>query len=151
MINSITDEFVLNHQFSWQPDFSVSDSVVIQVEVRLRFCWGWWLWKRSHNKLWLPWRCDSDGTQTHDLQNRNLTLYSTELPSHLCCISAAKLRIFIEIIHFIGDFCLNFEFNVLLLQVYHEKSRKNDTPNGAKRTSKHTENAPFQAGKCLHG
>ena len=25
---------------------------------------------------------DSDGTQTHDLQNRNLTLYSTELPSH---------------------------------------------------------------------
>ena len=24
---------------------------------------------------------DSDGTQTHDLQNRNLTLYSTELPS----------------------------------------------------------------------
>ena len=26
-------------------------------------------------------RCDSDGTQTHDLQNRNLTLYSTELPS----------------------------------------------------------------------
>ena len=40
MINSITDEFVLNHQFSWQPDFSVSDSVVIQVEFRLRFCWG---------------------------------------------------------------------------------------------------------------
>lgn len=26
--------------------------------------------------------CDSDGTQTHDLQNRNLMLYSTELPSH---------------------------------------------------------------------
>lgn len=24
---------------------------------------------------------DSDGIQTHDLQNRNLTLYSAELPS----------------------------------------------------------------------
>ncbi len=30
----------------------------------------------------LLFSCDSDGTQTHDLQNRNLTLYSTELPSH---------------------------------------------------------------------
>ena len=25
--------------------------------------------------------CDSDGTHTHDLQNRNLTFYSTELRS----------------------------------------------------------------------
>ena len=47
-------------------------------------------------KMWLPgsgrienWAAlfflgdsDSDGTQTHDLQNRNLTLYSTELRSH---------------------------------------------------------------------
>ena len=26
--------------------------------------------------------CDPGGIQTHDLQNRNLTLYSTELRSH---------------------------------------------------------------------
>ncbi len=29
------------------------------------------------SRMW----CDPGGTQTHDLQNRNLTLYSTKLPS----------------------------------------------------------------------
>ena len=48
--------------------------------------------------------CDSDGTQTHDLQNRNLILYSTELPSHLRYKFLAKLRIFIEILYFIEKF-----------------------------------------------
>ena len=27
--------------------------------------------------------CDLGGTQTHDLQNRNLTLYSTKLPGQM--------------------------------------------------------------------
>ena len=33
-------------------------------------------WKRS-----IP--CDLDGIQTHDLQNRNLTLYSAKLQGHI--------------------------------------------------------------------
>ena len=67
---------------------------------------------------------DPDGTQTHDLQNRNLTLYSTELPSHSYCISAAKLRIFIEIFDFIVVFCLKFGFLMLLLQDISRKTTK---------------------------
>lgn len=34
--------------------------------------------------------CDPGGIQTHDLQNRNLTLYSAKLRSHLF-LSAAKI------------------------------------------------------------
>ena len=36
--------------------------------------------------------CDPDGILTHDLQNRNLTLYTAELRSHF---GAAKVRKFI--------------------------------------------------------
>ena len=53
-------------------------------------------------------------------------LYSTELPSHESCISAAKLRIFIDIFDFVAVFCLKFGILWLLLQLYRE-NRKNDT------------------------
>ena len=36
-------------------------------------------------------RCDSGGIQTHDLQNRNLTLYSAKLPSQRQCKSIYNL------------------------------------------------------------
>ena len=38
------------------------------------------------------WRlfCEPDGIQTHDLQNRNLTLYSAKLRVH-CLFSGAKV------------------------------------------------------------
>ena len=49
-------------------------------------------------------------------------LYSTELPSHECCISAAKLRNFIDIFDFVADFCLNFGF----LWYFCKKNTKND-------------------------
>ena len=35
--------------------------------------------------------CDPDGILTHDLQNRNLTLYTAELRSHFCSCKGNKL------------------------------------------------------------
>ncbi len=37
-------------------------------------------------------RCDPGGIQTHDLQNRNLTLYSAKLPSLIASLCPAKVH-----------------------------------------------------------
>ena len=54
--------------------------------------------------------CDSAGTQTQDLQNRNLTLYSTKLRSHGKDNTFAKLMLLFEITKYL---CL---FSVKKLQ-----------------------------------
>ena len=47
---------------------------------------------------------DSGGIQTHDLQNRNLTLYSAKLRSQTMYLVSAKVILFCGITKFITNF-----------------------------------------------
>lgn len=53
--------------------------------------------KKQIKRSAVPWNygaqpCDLGGTQTHDIQNRNLMLYSTELRGHIPNYRFAKVN-----------------------------------------------------------
>ena len=78
---------------------------------------------RTHPRLTTYVPSDPDGIQTHDLQIRNLTLYSAELPGPFLPLYTAKVDNSLDISSLFIPFCraIAIKCTISLRLCYHQR------------------------------